>query len=265
MVEVKKISGEGGLHKCSLEGFNFQVDPYIGCEHLCSYCYGLNQAISDWEKQILSYGDIIGELSGKLAVFPPQTIYMGMNCDPYQPAEKHFQMTRDILILLGGSGFSVSILTKSPLILRDLDVLSRMEGASVGTSIAFSTEETRKKFEKNSPPITERLEMLASMKKAGIKTYTLICPVFPFITDTLQLIEKAAPCSDTIWVYPLQIQGEETSNWQNINQILENHFPGIRAEFEEIVLSRGHPYWQILKEELTEIRDKRNLDLQIKL
>ncbi len=263
MVEVKKISGEGVLHKCSLEGFNFQVDPYIGCEHLCSYCFGLNRAISDWEKQILSYEDISGQLSGKIAVFPPQPIYIGMNCDPYQPAEKHFKMTRDILILLGESGFSASILTKSPLILRDLDVLIRMEGPSVGTSLAFSAEKTRKKFEKNSPPLTARLEMLAAMKKAGLKTYTLICPVFPLITDTLQLIEKAAPCSDTIWVYPLQIQGGKTSNWKNINQILQNHFPGIRAEFEEIVFSRGHLYWQILKEELKEIRDKKNLDLRI--
>ncbi len=252
-MEFKKVANKGVMRKCYLEGFNFQIDPYFGCEHLCSYCYGLNRARFDWEKQVLMYEDLVKELSRELDVFPPQTIYIGMNCDPYQPAESEYEQTRQTLLLLSGKGFSTCVLTKSPLATRDIEILKKIPNASIGTSLAFSEEGTRGLFEKKSPPKIERLEMLGEMKKAGIETYTLICPVIPFITDVPRLIEIAAPYSDTIWVYPLKFASTKNPNWQRVRKILVKNFPDLVREFTAIVFSENHYYWDDLREELEKV------------
>jgi len=252
-LEIKRVANKGVLRKCNLEGFNFQIDPYFGCEHLCEYCYGLNRARFDWEKQVLIYEDLVKELSRELDVFPPQTIYIGMNCDPYQPAEKKFEQTRETLLLLSGKGFSASLLTKGVLATRDIELLKKIPDASIGTSLAFLEEGTRRLFEKNSPPNIERMEMLGEMKNAGIETYTLICPVMPFITEVPGLIELAAPYSDTIWVYPLKFESTKDPNWQKVSKILEKNFPDLVEKFTTIVFSENHYYWDDLREELEKI------------
>jgi DNA repair photolyase len=75
------------VQPCSLEGHAFQIDPYVGCEHRCSYCYALNQAETDWGREVLSYQDIAGQVSDELAGLEPQSINMGCNSGPYQPCE----------------------------------------------------------------------------------------------------------------------------------------------------------------------------------
>lgn len=252
-MEIKKVANKGVLRKCNLEGFNFQVDPYFGCEHLCAYCYGLNRSRFDWEKQVLMYEDVVKELSRELDFFPPQTIYIGMNCDPYQPAEKEYEQTREILQLLSRKGFSACVLTKGAFVNRDIELLKKIPNASIGTSLAFLEEETRRLFEKNSPPNIERLEMLGEMKKAGIETYTLLCPVIPFFTDVPRLIEIAAPYSDTIWVYPVKFESKKVLNWKKVCKILGENFPDLIEEFTAIVFSENHYYWDDLREELEKI------------
>jgi len=262
-LEIKKIANRGVLRKCNLEGFNFQVDPYFGCEHLCAYCYGLNRARFDWEKQLIIYDNLVGELSGELDVFPPQTILIGMNCDPYQPAEKDLKQTRHLLQLLAEKGYSASILTKGTLATRDIEIFKKLPEVSIGTSLAFLEEEKRVLFEEKSPGNAERLKMLAEIKQAGIETYTLICPVMPLITDVEGLIEQAAPFSDTIWVYPLRFETDLDRNWKNVRKILKKNFPDIIDEFYTIVFSKNHPYWDDLREELEEIKKTLNVNLRV--
>ena len=87
-MKVSKCSLRKILNPCILEAHNYQVDPYIGCEHFCFYCYSLNKAETDWKKEILIHEDITGQLSLEMNSLEPQSIYMGMNSDPYQPSER---------------------------------------------------------------------------------------------------------------------------------------------------------------------------------
>ena len=109
------------IEPCALQslGFNYQIDPYVGCEHNCHYCYAQNQPDLDWENEIGICSDI-KKLAEELALLTPQKIYMGMKTDPYQPLEKEYNQTRAALELLKERGFSVCILTKSNLVIRDL-------------------------------------------------------------------------------------------------------------------------------------------------
>jgi DNA repair photolyase len=262
---VRLCSRQPIVQPCSLERHAVQIDPYIGCEHLCSYCYALNQAETDWTQEILTYQGIAGQLSRELAGLQPQSIYMGWNSDPYQPSEEIHQQTHRVLELLARLGHSVCILTKSGLVARDAALLARMPGSSAGVSIAFQDEQTRRIFEANAPSNGQRIQALKALKEAGIRTYALICPVMPSITDVAALIEMAAPYADTIYVYALSMEAEGDRNWQNLQGILNAHFPGLAGSYREIAFAADHPHWTGLRQELERLRLESGSDLRIKL
>jgi DNA repair photolyase len=264
-MKVRPCSNRPILEPCSLEGYAYQLDPYIGCEHRCHYCYALNQAETDWAEEILTHQDLIGQLSHELSALEPQPIYIGWNSDAYQPCEGNCRQTRQALELLAARGFSVCILTKSDLVVRDIDLIAGMQGSSVGFSIAFQDEHIRQLFEAAAPPNERRIEALRRLRAAGIETYVLITPVMPFISDVKALIEMVAPYADTIWIYGLSFEGEGDRNWGNVRSILECHLPEMTAKYRQIAFSVDHLYWVELRQELEALQRRRGLDLRIGL
>ncbi len=190
---------------------------------------------------------------------------MGMNTDPYQPSEEIYKQTRQVLEILLNRGFSVCILTKSDLVVRDIDILSNMVDSSAGISIAFQDEHTRQLFETKAPSNERRIEALKKLKEAGIQTYTLVCPVMPFITDVESLIDMVEPYSDTIWLYALNMKEKEDKNWQNIREILDSNYPEMTEQYRKIAFSKEHPYWKELREKLNKLKLKRGLNLRVEL
>lgn len=255
-MQVTKISFGKILKPCTLLTFNYQLDPYLGCEHLCSYCYGLNEAKTSWAEEILIYDDLFERLSDQLSGVEPQTIYIGMNSDPYQQSEKKHYQTRTVLELLAERGFSASVLTKSGLVVRDIELFKMMPAPSVGISLAFADEDTRKRFEKKAPSNHERVAALQKMKEAGISTYTLICPVMPYITDLEIMIDMVAPYTEEIWIYSLQMNSAADQNWKNLSAVLKQYYPELTAGYKEIAFSSRHVYWQGVKSEVEKIRKK---------
>ena len=251
------------LVPCGLKNFNYQIDPYIGCAHLCHYCYALNQAETDWSEEILVHKDIRGQLGDELAQIAPQTIYMGYHSDPYQPAETQFRQTRNALSLLLERGFSASILTKSDLVLRDIDLLEAMDNAAVSVSVAFNDEATRQRFEAGTVATGGRIAALRTLKKAGIKTGALICPVIPLVTDAIALLDKLATWADEIWVYKLSIMERADRNWQNINSILDTCYADQKERIESILFNEDHPYWRALRQTLNTLKREQSLNLHI--
>jgi DNA repair photolyase len=251
------------LNPCTLKDLDHQIDPYIGCEHHCHYCYVLDQAKTDWMQEILVHKDLIGRLQKDLANIPPQTIYMGWHTDPYQPCEAECRQTRQVLELLLERGFSASILTKSDLILRDIDVLQSMKNASVSVSVAFSHNDARRWFEANTINTEARILALQKLKSVGLGTSALLCPVIPYITEVTPLIEMLAEHTRKIWVYGLSIANKSDRNWQNIDKILEDHFPDIKSKIKSAVFSKNHAYWTRLRAELSAFQKKCKTTLSV--
>ena len=264
-VDVRLVSRQPILQPCSLEGHTYQIDPYIGCEHLCAYCYAFNRAETDWMQEILAYEDLAGQLGRELVGIQPQSIYIGWNTDPYQPSEQAQRQTRQVLELLASKGHSVCILTKSGLVARDVDLLTRMPGSSAGVSLAFQDEQVRQLFEDNAPPNEQRIGALKVLKEAGIRTYALICPVMPFLTDARRLVERVAAWADTVWVYALSMEAEEERNWRKVQRILVRHFPEMAEPYRQIAFSADHPYWLKLRHDLEKFQAQSGLDLRVKL
>ncbi len=264
-MNIKPYDNRPVLNPCSLEGRNYQVDPYIGCEHYCYYCYALNQAETDWRKEIRMHKDITSQLESELEGIPPQTIYMGWQTDPYQPCEAEYRQTRQVLELLLERGFSASILTKSDLVLRDMDLLQKMDGAGVSVSVAFNDNRTRRLFEANTVDTAKRIEVLRQLKETGLRTGALLCPVIPYITDAIQLIDMLAPCTDLIWIYGLSIINRSDQNWMNMQKIISLEFPDLLERIEPAIFSKGHRYWTKLRDDLMTLKNDRQLNLNIRL
>ena len=262
-MQVTPCADRSILEPCSLEGRNYQVDPYIGCGHYCYYCYVLNQAETDWTKEVWYHENLAERLDAAISDMEPQSIYMGWHTDPYQPCEKEHRQTRQVLEVLLEKGFSAGILTKSDLILRDMDLLQKMDGASVSVSVAFKNNAVRQLFEADTLDTEVRIEALRRFKATGVSTAALLCPVIPYITEVRRLIDMLAPHTDKIWIYGLSVLDPSEVNWHNVKRILKSHFPDLKDQVEAAVFSKEHLYWLALRKDLERIAKERNLDLSI--
>jgi DNA repair photolyase len=110
---------------------------------------------------------------------PAGRVWISGVCDPYQPIERKYELTRQCLEILAQNNWSVIIQTRSPLVLRDIDILKEAQDFEVGLSVTTADEGIRKLFEPHAPPINDRIKALDELHKAGIRTYAMIAPMLP--------------------------------------------------------------------------------------
>jgi DNA repair photolyase len=118
-------------------------------------------------------------LSKEISRKPRGRVWISGVCDPYQPIEKRYELTRKCLEILVGGGWPATVQTKSPLVLRDEDLFKRGATVEVGLSIATADDDMRKLFEPNAPPIEERIKALGKLHHEGIRIYAMIAPMLP--------------------------------------------------------------------------------------
>jgi DNA repair photolyase len=186
-------------------GFDRSVNPYRGCEHGCAYCFarpthaymGLSAGL-DFESRLFakpSAARLLGEELGRPG-YQPKAIAIGTNTDPYQPIEKRWRITREVLEVLERCGHPVTILTKSALVVRDLDILRTMAGRGlVRVALSITTLDRRlaRSMEPRAATPQKRLEAIAALAEAGIPVGVMVAPVIPALTDSeLERILAAA-------------------------------------------------------------------------
>jgi DNA repair photolyase len=175
--------------------FDRSINPYRGCEHGCVYCFarpthaylGLSPGL-DFESKLFMKPDAPVLLEKELAApgYQPRTIAIGTNTDPYQPIEKQYEIMRRILQVLERAGHPVGIVTKSALITRDIDILSRMAErnlAKVAISVTTLDAKLARTMEPRAATPARRLEALRQLSAAGIPTSVMVAPVIPAIND----------------------------------------------------------------------------------
>jgi len=118
----------------------------------------------------------------------PGQVLLGTVCDPYQPAEEAFQLNRQALRILGSAGYQVEVMTKSDLVLRDLDLLKRFPGFSVEMTITSLDEMVSALFEPGAPPPERRLKAVAELVQVGVETTVFFGPVLPYFSDSFEQI-----------------------------------------------------------------------------
>ena len=179
-------------------GMNF----YRGCTHNCVYCDGRSEGYyvdgefgEDVAVKVNTIDVLRRELNPRRKRVPFKRSYMmvgGGVGDSYQPVEKKYELTRKALQLLSGYNFPVSILTKSTLVKRDIDLIKKINeksGAIVSFSFSSADDKISKIFEPGVPPPSERLETLAFFKEEGIACGMFLLPLIPFVTDKYEVME----------------------------------------------------------------------------
>ena len=160
-----------------LFGGNYTIDSYQNCEFGCLYCD------SSLDKTIYVKSNAADILNKELKKVQKGTIIVGSAHDPYQKAETDYKITRSLLEIIKHSGFSCHILTKSDLVLRDIDKLSEIENCLVTVSITSLKPSVSEFFEINVPSPKIRLQTIEELSNAGIKTGLAIIPVLPFLVE----------------------------------------------------------------------------------
>lgn len=177
-------------------GFDRSINPYRGCEHGCVYCFarpthaylGLSPGL-DFESKLFVKPDAPALLEKELAAaeYEPKMIAIGTNTDPYQPIERERQVMRGILEVLEKTGHPVGIVTKSALVLRDIDILARMAKrnlAKVALSVTSLDPKLARTMEPRASTPPKRLEALRQLSEAGIPTTVMVAPVIPALNDS---------------------------------------------------------------------------------
>jgi len=175
--------------------FDRSINPYRGCEHGCVYCFarpthafmGLSAGL-DFETKLFAKPDAARLLERELARdgYAPKTIAIGTNTDPYQPVEKEWRIMRDILEVLDAHSHPVAIVTKSALVMRDIDILARMaERGLVKVALSVTTLDRRlaRLMEPRAATPTRRLEAVRALAEAGIPASVMAAPLVPGLND----------------------------------------------------------------------------------
>ncbi len=176
-------------------GFDRSINPYRGCEHGCVYCFarpshaflGLSPGL-DFESRLFAKPDAAALLEKELAAadYEPRMIAIGTNTDPYQPIERERQIMRGILEVLERAGHPVGIVTKSALVVRDIDILARMAQRNlvkVALSVTTMDAKLARTMEPRAATPAKRLDALRQLSAAGVPTTVMVAPVIPALND----------------------------------------------------------------------------------
>jgi DNA repair photolyase len=176
-------------------GFDISINPYRGCSHACVYCFarpshaylGLSPGL-DFETKLFYKDDAVALLEAELAKprYVCKPVALGINTDGYQPLEKRLEITRSILAVLTRCRHPVTIVTKSALILRDIDLLTELAEhrlVSVMLSITSLTDDVKRTLEPRAASPQARLRVVRGLAAAGVPVGVMVAPVIPAITD----------------------------------------------------------------------------------
>lgn len=190
-MEIREVRAKSILSPSKI--YPYVLNPYVGCQHGCSYCYaGLAKGVQGRPEPWGTFVDakINGPelLAQEIRRKPKDRVWLSGLCDPYQPLEGRYGLTRRCLQTLIREGWPLTVLTRSGLVLRDRDLLGAATGAEVGFSIPTADDGVRRWFEPSAPPIPERIRALGELHGAGIRTYVMIAPLLPGAEGLMDLL-----------------------------------------------------------------------------
>ncbi len=250
------------LTKSNIPSIDYVINPFIGCQHGCIYCY------AEFMIRFTNHkGDKWGEFLD-IKTFNPNQItplkYEGKRIllssvtDPYLPLERKYRNTRKILEKLVETKAFISILTKSKLVERDIDLFVQFKNIEVGISISTLDENFARIVEPAASKPIDRLKAVQNIFNAGIPTYIFISPFFPKITNYEKIIEETIKYTSR---YMFENLNFRPHNISRILNVIKQHYPQHLYLYNELLKERG--YWEELETEIQTYCDNRNLSYSI--
>jgi DNA repair photolyase len=213
-MKIREISTKSALVRSRIPGVGFVINPYLGCGHGCSYCYATFMRQYSHFNRESRWGEFVEVKTNLPSILEAElarkrkigTALLSSVCDPYQPVEEEYRLTRQCLKLLRSYGWGIRILTRSPLVSRDIDILTYSLDSLVGLSIPTDDDRVRKILEPDSPPIEARIETLKQLKAKGIRTWAFIAPTLPM--DPVKLHRLISPHVEYVMIDSLNYRNQ---------------------------------------------------------
>jgi DNA repair photolyase len=221
-MDLTEIAAKSALVKSRIPGVDFVINPYLGCAHGCRYCYATfmrryarHHAGAPWGTFVEVKANLAGVLRKELSRKKHRgQVLLSSVCDPYQPVELKYRLTRSCLEIMAEFGWGANILTRSPLVTRDLDLLAALPCVSVGLSIPTDDDQVRRVLEPNAPPIPARIVTLKRLHEAGLSPWVFIAPMLPM--NPARLHELISPYASRVMMDPLNYRTQ-------VNRIFRSH------------------------------------------
>jgi len=245
MVDAKNL-----LTKSKLPDADYVINPYIGCNHGCVYCYAefmsrfTGHAGEEWG----SFMDVKKNDKPFPKNLVGKSILIGSATDPYNPLEKRYEKTREILIRLQDTEARVEILTKSPLVLRDLDIIST-QCIRVGISLGTMDAEFARLTEKHAASPQQRLETIRVLNEARVEVYAFISPIFPLFSDWKTVANETEKYVSQICFENLNLRGGYK---RRVLDLISTRYPEKSEEFSYIFNENKVAYWQDVERQIHE-------------
>jgi DNA repair photolyase len=246
-MKVKEIFARTILTKTAISGFDYCINPYVGCGHGCRYCYA--SFMKRFTGHLEPWGEFIDVkvnaphlLKKQLKRAKQGVVALSTVTDPYQPIEKKYQLTRKCLEALLDVQLSVNLLTRSPLCLRDIDLFKQFEKIEAGFSITTHDEGIKKIFEPHSPSIDSRVKALRALHREKIRTYAFVGPMLPL--DPKPLVAMLDGVIDEVLIDRMNYPNKVKAIYRKakLDQYLEeNYFHLVGIELKECFEKRGIP------------------------
>jgi len=202
MLKVKEVKAKSILNKSKV--FDYCLNPYTGCQINCAYCYA-RLFMRRYSGHHEAWGEFVDVKINAAAILRKQldkakrgTVWISSVCDPYQPLEATYVLTRSCLKELAKKGFPVNIQTKSKLVLRDVDLFQEFEAIEVGFTITTDDERVATLFEPGATSVEERVRALEKIHSSGVKTFAFVGPLLPGNPE--RLIESLEDKVDTVFI-----------------------------------------------------------------
>lgn len=244
-IQVKSI-----LQRSGIPGADYVINPYTGCVHGCVYCYarfmrrftGHADAWGAFLDVKINAPELLDRQLSRRKTPLDGSIFLSSVTDPYLPAERKYQLTRRVLEVLLKHQTSISILTKSDLVTRDIDLLREFRNCSVGVSLMTVDDAAAQQFEQHAAPPSRRIQALQTLKASGIRAYAFLSPYLPTISDFDALFERLSGIVDEIGIEALNTRGGSMSG---VIDALNGYAPHLTKQCFQLV--RDEQYWNALE------------------
>ncbi|HLE48209.1 MAG TPA: radical SAM protein [Candidatus Thermoplasmatota archaeon] len=242
--EVKEMTAQSALTDFTMRGhasgMAWSLNPYVGCLHGCRYCYvpkTMHVERARWGAYVIVKHNLPTLLRKELEEKPKLTVFVSTSTDPYQPIEAERRLTRSALQLLARKDWPVDILTRSPLVTRDIDVFKGFRRVRVGLSVPTIDDEVRRMIEPNAPPVAARLDALRKLGRAGLTAYANYTPAYPGTGFTASDVAKTFKDVGVQWV--------NTTAWRYQSGYLGRMFDDLKGtKFAQLSRFVGSPLRQ---------------------
>ena len=185
-VAVREILARSMLSKSGLA--QYAVNCYVGCLHACIYCYArfmrrFTGHRESWGRFLDARVNAPELLAKEARRRPGGHAILSSVCDGWQPVEERYQLSRRCLAILADAGYEISILTKSSLVTRDLDILAGYDRAEIGATLTTADESLRAEIEPGASPAADRAQALRAAAARGVRVYAFLGPFMPYLSD----------------------------------------------------------------------------------